>query len=142
MVGKIRKKSKWLFLLLFGTGMLVSAAHSQSMPVLAPLGLDAASAKQKVAEIGLGNDLTIKRKDAREFAGSITRIGDKSVTIADLDLKLDVEVPYNQVQDISPGVKIIKHWNGKAKVTSKQRQTKIAGMFVGLIPFLIHAAAH
>jgi hypothetical protein len=51
--------------------------------------------KEKVAKIGVRQNVTVNRRDRKEFHGFISTIEDRSFTVAEIDLKTSIEFPYD-----------------------------------------------
>lgn len=77
------------------------------------LAADTQKAREQIAKIGSGNEITIVRRDGQEFYGSVLKIDDDSVIVNDADLKANVEIPYQQIVKVSKGYGHSRAWNGK-----------------------------
>ena len=117
-----------------------NAAQGQNDPGSKPVVVDAISAKALVGKIGTGNEVTLKRKDGVGFYGLIGKIEDESVTIADVAMKANIQVRYDQIQEITAGRTDSKPWNGKAKVSHTRRNIALITLALAFIPIIVSAS--
>jgi hypothetical protein len=136
------KGSTNLFLTVLSLFILAVIGYAQDPSAAKPAATpDVREIKQSVSKIGLGNDVTIKRKDGQGFSGAILKVADESVTVADVGLKANIQIPYNEIQDITAGPGTPKPWNGKAPVSHKHRTFAIVMIAIGvLVPIVITAS--
>ena len=67
------------------------------------LAAEAKKIKEKIVKIGVGNDVTIVRRDGTSFHGSIAKIDADTFVIADVDRKTDLEFNYQQIKQVDKG---------------------------------------
>jgi hypothetical protein len=132
--------------------LLVSCALAMSniVPVLqaqTPQRSDAASkqaeetknVKERILKIGRGNDVTIVRRDGREFYGRIESIEDDHVSIYEVDLKAKIEINDEQIKKASKGYGSTRAWNGKRIPPKKRLIGLIIGIGVLILPVILIA---
>jgi hypothetical protein len=126
---------KFLLLLIAIAAMGVA---SQLAVGQVPVGTTTAEFKQKLEQIGVGSPATVKRKDGLVFSGPISKLTDKSVTIADKSLNVNVEIAYAEMTDVVGGAAGGKTWNGNAKVSHSRRNFALVMLAAGiLVPVII-----
>ena len=89
--------------------------------------------KKRIFDIGKGNEITIVRRDGKEFYSTITDIGDDSVVVSEVDLKVKVDIPCEQISKVEKGYGEGRGFSGKRISPYKHR--------VGLIIIGATAAA-
>jgi hypothetical protein len=95
--------------------------------------------KERILKIGPGNDVTIVRRDGREFYGRIESIGDDGVSIYEVDLKVKVEISFDQIKNVSKGYGSTRAWNGKRIPPKKRLIGLIIGIGVLILPVILIA---
>ena len=77
--------------------------------------------KKRIFDIGRGNEITIVRRGSKEFYGTITDIGDDSVAVSEVDLKVQVDIPYEQISKVEKGYGDGRGFSGKRISPHKHR---------------------
>jgi hypothetical protein len=109
-------------------------------PASVKLEAETKKVKEKIEKIGKGNKITIVKRDGKEFYGSVLDIGENTVRIDEVDLKVAVEIDYQQIKKVSEGYGSGKTISGKRHSTRRTLVT--IGIGVGaLIAFLAYMAS-
>jgi hypothetical protein len=95
--------------------------------------------KERIVKIGLGQDVTIVRRDRQEFYGRIERIEDELVVIYEVDLKANLEIHFEQIKKVSKGYGNSRAWNGKRIPPKKHMIGLIIGIGVLILPIILIA---
>ncbi len=91
--------------------------------------------KNQIIKIGLKNDIMIIGKNKREFYGSVLEIKDNSVSVKEIDQKVNIEINYQQIKKVRKGYGSSKNRFGNRIPT---RTTVIAtAVIAGLLLFPI-----
>jgi hypothetical protein len=96
--------------------------------------------KERIGKIGRGKDVTIVRRDGREFYGRIESIEDDRVSIYEVDLKAKVEINFDQIKKVSKGYGNSRAWNGKRIPPKKHMIGLLIGIGAIILPIILLAS--
>jgi hypothetical protein len=91
--------------------------------------------KKKVASMGIAKRVTVILQNGNEYYGGISKIGEESFEVAEIDLKQQITVAYEDVRKIKSGFGKPNPHNGKRWPTEWHTGWLIAT--VGITVFLI-----
>ena len=94
--------------------------------------------KKKVASMGIAKRVTVILQNGNEYYGGISKIGEESFEVAEIDLKQQITVPYDDVRKIKSGFGKPNPHNGKRWPTEWHTGWLIAS--VGAAVFFIALA--
>lgn len=77
------------------------------------LAAETAKIKDQIAKIGKNQDLSVKRRDGKNFHGFINKIDDESFTMSEVDLRTNVELRYDQIKKVKSGYGKVNNFTGK-----------------------------
>ncbi|HEY3038480.1 MAG TPA: hypothetical protein VGJ66_07065 [Pyrinomonadaceae bacterium] len=95
--------------------------------------------KERILKISRGNDVTIVRRDGREFYGRIESLEDDRVSIYEVDLKAKIEIYFEEIKKVSKGYGSTRAWNGKRIPPKKRLIGLIIGIGVLILPVILIA---
>ncbi|MCI0485675.1 MAG: hypothetical protein L0229_03650 [Blastocatellia bacterium] len=88
-------------------------ALGQSSQTGSVLSRQAEQIKKKVEKIAIGEDIAVHLRSGGELCGAVSRIGDESFEIAEVDLKQNITVKYGDVKRVWKGYGKINHSTGR-----------------------------
>jgi len=141
--------SHFLTLLLLASTVLAQTPTPTPSPVPASttqdtrLAKESQEIKEKVAKIGVRQNVTVNRRDRKEFHGFISTIEDRSFTVAEIDLKTSIEFPYDQVKNVRKGYGEKNLFTGKRGGPRKAWVGWALGLGIALgVPIVLLAVAN
>jgi hypothetical protein len=112
-------------------------ALSVSMGAAQTLTQDAAKARDKIVKLGVGKDVTLVRRDGREFYGSIVEIKPDAVMVDEVDMKVRIELRFDELKKVAEGYGSSRAWNGTRIPPKKHRIGLILGTAAIAIPLIL-----
>lgn len=74
---------------------------------------DAEKIKQKVAELGIGNRVTVVLRNGNEYYGAITEACGESFEVSEIDLNQKITIAYSEVKKVRSGFGNPNPYNGR-----------------------------
>ena len=114
-------------------------AWGQTPATNAPLSPQAEAIKKQVEKVGLNHKLIVIMPSGDEYAGTLTKMDATEFTMAEVDLKRNIALKYDEVK------KVLQGYGGKNSISGKRvhaRRSLIVGVAVvgGLLGLVILAA--
>lgn len=121
----------------------IVSVPAQTLPNNPTSQLDAKAQKNKdkVTKIGQGNDITIIKKNGKEFYGSVTSIESNLVLISEIDHEEIIEIRYQEIKKVRKGYGVSRNRFGNRIPTGRNAAALIVLSGLMILPFILLAAS-
>lgn len=130
----------YLIALCFSIFVAGHSAYGQTAPAnskndaATKLEAETKKVKEKIAKIGIGNDITIYMRNGKEFYGTVHAVDDNFVRISEVDLNVMLEARYDEIKSVAKGYGFGKTIDGRRIPPKKSliRGAIIVGAIIGI----------